>query len=53
MQSAILNMQESELAVKNRIKIFLSNGNLKRIIRHPISAFGIFVLKVLEYAYSR
>ena len=42
-----------QLGVKNRIKIFLSNGNLKRLIRHPVPAFGIFVLKVLEYAYSR
>jgi glycosyltransferase involved in cell wall biosynthesis len=42
-----------QLVVKNRIKIFLSNGNWKRLIRHPISAFGVFVLKALEYAYSR
>ena len=44
---------EEQLGVKNRIKIFLSNGNLKRLIRHPIPAFGVFVLKALEYAYSR
>lgn len=44
---------EEQLGVKNRIKIFLSNGNLKRLIRHPIHAFGVFVLKALEYAYSR
>jgi glycosyltransferase involved in cell wall biosynthesis len=42
-----------QLDVKNRIKIFLSNGNLKRLIRHPIAAIGVFVLKALEYAYSR
>ena len=42
-----------QLGVKNRIKIFLSNGNLKKLIRHPIHAIGIFVLKGLEYAYSR
>jgi glycosyltransferase involved in cell wall biosynthesis len=42
-----------QLVVKNRIKIFLSNGNWKRLIRHPIPAFGVFVLKALEYAYSR
>jgi len=42
-----------QLGVKNRIKIFLSNGNLKRLIRHPIPAFGVIVLKALEYAYSR
>jgi glycosyltransferase involved in cell wall biosynthesis len=42
-----------QLSIKNRIKIFLSNGNLKRLIRHPISAFGVFILKALEYAYSR
>ena len=42
-----------QLDVKNRIKIFLSNGNSKRLIRHPIPAFGLFVLKALEYAYSR
>ena len=42
-----------QLGVKNRIKIFLSNGNLKRVIRHPVPAFGVFVLKGLEYAYSR
>jgi glycosyltransferase involved in cell wall biosynthesis len=42
-----------QLDVKNRIKIFLSNGNFKKLIRHPIPAFGIFVLKALEYAYSR
>jgi glycosyltransferase involved in cell wall biosynthesis len=41
-----------QLDVKNRIKILLSNGNLKRLIRHPIPAFGIFILKGLEYAYS-
>lgn len=41
-----------QLGVKNRIKIFLSNGNLKRLIRHPIPAFGMFILKGLEYAYS-
>jgi glycosyltransferase involved in cell wall biosynthesis len=41
-----------QLGVKNRIKIFLSNGNLKRLIKHPIRAFGVFVLKGLEYAYS-
>lgn len=42
-----------QLGVKNRTKIFLSNGNLKRLVRHPIPAFGVFVLKGLEYAYSR
>jgi glycosyltransferase involved in cell wall biosynthesis len=42
-----------QLDVKNRIKIFLSKENLKRLIRHPIRAFGVFVLKGLEYAYSR
>jgi hypothetical protein len=42
-----------QLNVKNRVKIFLSNGNLKRLIRHPIPAFGGFILKGLEYAYSR
>ena len=42
-----------QLGVKNRIKIFLSNGNLKRLIRHPVPAFGVFVLKGLEYIYSR
>jgi glycosyltransferase involved in cell wall biosynthesis len=42
-----------QLGVKNRVKIFLSNGNLKRLIRHPIPAFGVFILKGLEYAYSR
>jgi glycosyltransferase involved in cell wall biosynthesis len=42
-----------QLDVKNRINIFLSNGNLKRLIRHPIPAFGVFVLKGLEYVYSR
>jgi hypothetical protein len=42
-----------QLGVKNRIKIFLSNGNLKTLIRHPIYASGVFVLKALEYAYSR
>jgi glycosyltransferase involved in cell wall biosynthesis len=41
-----------QLDAKNRIKIFVSNGNLKRLIRHPIPAFGIFILKGLEYAYS-
>jgi glycosyltransferase involved in cell wall biosynthesis len=40
-----------QLRVKNRIKILLSNGNLKRLIRHPIPAFGVLVLKSLEYAY--
>jgi glycosyltransferase involved in cell wall biosynthesis len=44
---------EEQLGVKNRIKIFFSNGNLKRLMKHPISAFGVFVLKALEYAYSR
>jgi glycosyltransferase involved in cell wall biosynthesis len=44
---------KEQLGVKNRIKIFLSNGNLKRLVRHPIPAFGVFVLKGLEYAYSR
>jgi glycosyltransferase involved in cell wall biosynthesis len=42
-----------QLSVKNRIKIFLSNRNLKTLIRHPIYASGVFVLKALEYAYSR
>jgi glycosyltransferase involved in cell wall biosynthesis len=42
-----------QLGVKNRIKIFLLNGNLKRLIRHPIPAIGVFILKCLEYAYSR
>jgi glycosyltransferase involved in cell wall biosynthesis len=42
-----------QLGVKNRIKIFLSNGNLKKLIRHPIPAFGVFMLKGLEYACSR
>jgi len=41
-----------QLDAKNRIKIFVSNGNLKRLIRHPLPAFGIFILKGLEYAYS-
>lgn len=44
---------EEQLCVRNRLKIFLSNRNLKRLIRHPIHAFGVFVLKALEYAYSR
>jgi glycosyltransferase involved in cell wall biosynthesis len=44
---------EEQLGVKNRIRIFLSNGNLERLLRHPIPAFGVFILKVLEYVYSR
>jgi glycosyltransferase involved in cell wall biosynthesis len=42
-----------QLGFKNRVKIFLSNGNLKRLMRHPIPAFGVFILKGLEYLYSR
>ena len=42
-----------QLGVKSRIKIFLSNGNLRRVIRHPLPAIGVFLLKGLEYAYSR
>lgn len=42
-----------QLGVKNRIKIFISNGNLKRLVRHPVHAFGVFMLKGLEYACSR
>lgn len=44
---------KEQLCVRNRLKIFLSNRNLKRLITHPIHAFGVFVLKALEYAYSR
>jgi glycosyltransferase involved in cell wall biosynthesis len=43
---------KEQLGVKNRMKVFLSNGNLKKLLRHPIAGFGVFVLKALEYAYS-
>jgi glycosyltransferase involved in cell wall biosynthesis len=40
-----------QLGVSYRLKVFLSHW--KMLLRHPLQASGVFILKLLEYFYSR
>lgn len=42
----------SQISPLYRLRIFLNKNNIKRFIRHPILAFGVFELKFFEYAIS-
>ena len=44
---------KAQTSVSYRIKIFVVNGNWKNLIRHPILATGVFILKALEFFASR
>jgi hypothetical protein len=42
-----------QLSIVYRVHIFFANGNWKILMRHPILSTGIFVLKALEFVFSR
>jgi glycosyltransferase involved in cell wall biosynthesis len=44
---------EIQTKIRHRIRIFTSNANWKKLIRHPVLSVGLFVLKSLEFLASR
>jgi glycosyltransferase involved in cell wall biosynthesis len=42
-----------QMSISSRLKIFVSDGKWKRLVRHPILACGLFTLKTLEYIFSK
>jgi glycosyltransferase involved in cell wall biosynthesis len=42
-----------QMSIFYRVHIFFANGNWKILMRHPILSTGIFVLKALEFVFSR
>ena len=47
------NYAEIQTKIRHRIRIFTSNSNWKKLIRHPVLSIGLFVLKGLEFLASR
>jgi glycosyltransferase involved in cell wall biosynthesis len=46
-------LARQQSSISYRIKAFTSQGKWKRLVRHPVLATGLFILKGLEYLYSR
>ena len=44
---------EIQTKIRHRIRIFTSNSNWKKLIRHPVLSVGLFLLKSLEFLASR
>jgi glycosyltransferase involved in cell wall biosynthesis len=42
-----------QMSILYRVNTLLANGNWKILLRHPILSTGIFVLKTLEFIFSR
>jgi glycosyltransferase involved in cell wall biosynthesis len=42
-----------QLGILYRVRIFLANGKWKILLRHPILSTGVFILKALEFLFSR
>lgn len=42
-----------QLSISSRLRIFVSNGKWKHLVRHPILTCGLFTLKGLEYIFSK
>jgi glycosyltransferase involved in cell wall biosynthesis len=42
-----------QTSILYRAQLFLANGNWKILARHPILGVGVFILKTLEFLYSR
>lgn len=40
---------EKQTSIQYRTKILVTNGKWKKLIRHPILAIGLFILKFLEF----
>jgi hypothetical protein len=44
---------EIQTKIYQRIRIFTSNSNWKKLVRHPVLSVGLFLLKSLEFLASR
>jgi glycosyltransferase involved in cell wall biosynthesis len=44
---------EIQMKIYQRIRIFTSNSNWKKLVRHPVLSVGLFLLKSLEFLASR
>jgi glycosyltransferase involved in cell wall biosynthesis len=51
--SRYADLAEKQMSVSYRLKAFTADGKWKRLMRHPMLAIGLFILKGLEYLYSR